>query len=160
MNAGDRAFFDTNILLYMYTDADPRKRSVAQELYWEHSLEGRVVVSTQVVQEFFVNGVRKLGLPRREAREVALGLLELPLVVIGDAQIRAAMDKESSYRISFWDALIVAAAEGGGAEILYTEDLNNGQRYGSVLARNPFLSPITGEHSRPQRKRTGKAHHY
>jgi predicted nucleic acid-binding protein len=48
------------------------------------------------------------------------------------------MDNELRYQISFWDGLILAAAEAGGAEVLYTEDLSHGQRYGGVLARNPF----------------------
>ena len=48
------------------------------------------------------------------------------------------MENVEQYRISFWDALIVAAAQSGGAELLFTEDLNDGQQYGSVLARNPF----------------------
>jgi predicted nucleic acid-binding protein len=64
--------------------------------------------------------------------------LDLPLVIVGASHIRAAIEKEDQYNISFWDALIVAVAESAGAELLYTEDLNDGQQYGAVLARNPF----------------------
>jgi predicted nucleic acid-binding protein len=53
----------------------------------------------------------------------------------------SAIQNEERYQISFWDALILAAADSGGAEVLYTEDLNDGQQYGSVLVRNPFRSP-------------------
>ena len=136
--SADKAFFDTNILLYMYSSADPHRQTRARDLYREYATAGRLLLSTQVVQEFFVAGLRKLKLPRQQVREVAMALLDSPLVVLAPSHIRAAMDNEEQYRISFWDALIVAAAQSGGAELLFTEDLNDGQQYGSVLARNPF----------------------
>jgi predicted nucleic acid-binding protein len=64
--------------------------------------------------------------------------LDLPLVILGPSHITSAIQNEEQYRISFWDGLILAAAESGGAEVLYTEDLNHGQQYGTVFARNPF----------------------
>ena len=137
MSAG-KAFFDTNVLLYMYSSADARKQARARELYREYALAGRLVLSTQVVQEFFVAGVRKLALPRQQVQEAATAFLDSPLVVIGPTHIRAAMENEGRYNISFWDGLIVAAAEAAGAGVLFTEDLNDGQQYGAILARNPF----------------------
>jgi len=139
MSAG-KAFFDTNVLLYMYSSADVGKQARAQDLYREYALSGRILLSTQVVQEFFVAGLRKLRLPRQQVREVATALLESPLVIVGPSHIQAAMQKEDQYKISFWDALILAAAESAGAELLYTEDLSDGQHYGEVIARNPFGS--------------------
>ena len=91
-----------------------------------------------MVQEFYVGGSRKLGMPRRELREAVAALLDLPLVPVGAAEIVSALHTEEHYQISFWDALILAAAESGGAGVLYTEDLNDGQQYGMVLVRNPF----------------------
>jgi predicted nucleic acid-binding protein len=139
MSAG-RYFFDTNILLYIYSDADPDKRKRARDLYREQALSGALLVSTQVVQEFYTAATRKLALPRPTVRALTEALSELPLVIVTPAHIRSAMDHELRYQISFWDGLILAAAEAGGAEVLYTEDLNDGQRYGAVLARNPFRS--------------------
>lgn len=139
MSAG-RAFFDTNVLLYAYSSADSGKQAKALALYREHALSGNLLLSTQVVQEFFVAALRKLELPRRDVREIALTLLDSPLVVVDASHIRAAMENTERYGISFWDALIVAAAESGGADILYTEDLNDGQQYGRIQARNPFRS--------------------
>ena len=92
-----------------------------------------------MVQEFYAAGARKLGIPRRQLRETTRSLLDLPLVIIGPSHINRALENESRHKISFWDALILAAAEAGGAELLYTEDLNHGQKYGAVLVRNPFL---------------------
>ena len=131
------------LLLYLYGGADPRKRDVAKRLFQRHAHSGLVLLSTQVVQEFYAAGSRKLKMPRRELREVVAALLELPLVVIGPPHILAAMDIEERYQISFWDALIVAAAESGGAEVLYTEDLNDRQQYGAVTVQNPFRSVET-----------------
>jgi predicted nucleic acid-binding protein len=141
MNGG-KAFFDTNVLLYMYSSADVRKQARARDLYREYALANRILLSTQVVQEFFVAGLRKLTLPRQQVREVTAAFLDSPLVIVGPSHIRTAIEKEDRYNISFWDALIVAAAESGGAEVLYTEDLNDGQRYGAVLVRNPFRFPV------------------
>ncbi len=134
-----RAFFDTNVLLYVYSNTDPRKQARALALYDEHAPKGRMLLSTQVVQEFFVSALRKLRLPRQQVREITYTLLDSPLVIIEPFHIRTAMDTSERYQISFWDALILAAAESGGADVLFTEDLNHGQRYGRVLAQNPFL---------------------
>lgn len=74
------------------------------------------------------------------AGRIVRSLLDLPVVIIDADSILAALATEERYQISFWDALIVAAAETAGAQVLYTEDLNDGQRYGQVVVRNPFRS--------------------
>jgi predicted nucleic acid-binding protein len=134
----DKAFFDTNVLLYMYSTANLEKQTRAQGLFGEYPSDSRALLSTQVVQEFFVAALRKLLLPAQQVRTLALAFLQVPLVIIDTNHIRAAIKNEEQYRISFWDALIVAAAESAGAEVLYTEDLNDGQRFGTVLVCNPF----------------------
>ena len=136
--SGAKVFFDTNILLYLYGGTDRGKQARAKELFRQHARSGRLLLSTQVVQEFYAAGSRKLCMPRRELREAAAALLDLPLVAVGAAEIVSAMHAEERYQISFWDALILAAAESGGAGVLYTEDLNDRQQYGTVLVRNPF----------------------
>lgn len=133
-----KAFFDTNVLLYMYSNADMVKQARARNLYRQYSSSGRILLSTQVVQEFFVAGIRKLKLPRTHIREVATALLDLPLVTIRPSDIRAAMEMEARYQVSFWDALVLTAAEVGGAEVVFSEDMNAGQLYGPVTVQNPF----------------------
>jgi predicted nucleic acid-binding protein len=142
--SGGRAFFDTNVLLYMYA-GDPGKRARAIALYKEFVASERLVLSTQVVQEFYATSSRKFGIPRRTAREAANSLLEKPLVTIGRTEILSAVEIEDRYKISFWDALIIAAAESGGADTVFTEDLNDGQRYGTVTVQNPFR-PLRSAH--------------
>ena len=136
--SGGKAFFDTNVLLYMYSTSEPTKQARAQELYERYDKRD-VLLSTQVVQEFYAAGSRKLGFSPHYLRDAIEKFLVLPLVLIGPAQIIKAIENEQQFQISFWDALILAAAESGGADVLFTEDLNHGQRYGSVLAQNPFL---------------------
>lgn len=140
MNDGStgKAFFDTNVLLYMRSSSDLNKQARAQELFDHHVQFGSILLSTQVVQEFLAVGWRKLKLPKEEVKQTAVEFLALPLVLLGPSHILKAIENEEQYQISFWDGLILAAAESGGAEVLFTEDLNDGQQYGEVLVRNPF----------------------
>src|ERR1017187_8289044 len=133
-----KAFFDTNILLYMYGGSDPAKQAKAAELFNAQTRTARAVVSTQVVQEFYAVATRKLGMASEVAGRIVRSLLSLPLVIIDADSILTALAMEERYQISFWDALIVAATEAAGAQVLYTEDLNDGQQYGQVVVRNPF----------------------
>ena len=142
-----RVFFDTNVLLYAYS-SDAAKGARARQIFGQHADRGEALISTQVVQEFYAAGSKKLGIPRSELRDAMSALLELPLVVLGPMEIRAALEIEDQYGTSFWDALIVAAADSGGAEVLYTEDLNDGQSYAGVIVRNPFRAQPPGDPGR------------
>jgi predicted nucleic acid-binding protein len=135
---GGKTFFDSNIFLYAHSTTDLRKQVIAQELVDQYSKLGQLVLSTQVVQEFYAVGLRKLGLSRGVLKQSVVALLALPLVLLGRPHILRAIENEERYQISFWDGLILAAAESAGAEILFTEDLNDGQMYGEVMVRNPF----------------------
>ena len=95
----DIAFFDTNVLLYMYDRRDPRKRHKSVEIF-RSCLESRsLVISTQVVQEFYVSVTRKLLLSAGEARELVVDLCELPVLSVETAQILRALDLEERYRV-------------------------------------------------------------
>jgi predicted nucleic acid-binding protein len=134
-----KAFVDTNVFLYLYASSDRTKFARARNLLHELRDGNRVLLSTQVVQEFYVNA-RRLQVAGSELSEAVSMLLALPLVVVGEAEIQAAITHEKRYQITFWDALIVSSAESGGAGLLYTEDLNDGQQYGTVMVCNPFAS--------------------
>lgn len=110
MSAG-RAFFDTNVLLYTHSRADLRKQARAVELFAEYARSGRILLSTQVIQEFYAAGSRKLSLPRSQLQQACAAPMDLPLIRIDPVHIREAMRGEDLYRISFWDVLILAAAE-------------------------------------------------
>jgi predicted nucleic acid-binding protein len=136
--SGDRSFFDTNVLLYMHSAANPVKQAVAQQIFAECAAAHRIIISTQVVQEFHSAGARKLGLPIDRMRLLTTALLQLPIVEISAAHILLALEYEEQYQVSFWDALILAAANWAEVPILYSEDLNHGQLYGVARVINPF----------------------
>lgn len=138
----DRCFVDTNILVYAHDRGAGAKHEKAAALIEELWSTGTGVVSTQVLQELYVNVRRRAAQPI--SAEDAAGLIEdylcWNLVVNDGASIRDAIQIEARYGLSFWDALIVQAANQAAAAILYTEDLNHGQIYGEVEARNPLAA--------------------
>lgn len=136
----DRYFVDTNILMYAHDAAAGEKHERARALV-EQLWEARTgIVSTQVLQELAVNLRKKAGKPldARATRDVVSDYLAWQVVVnVGDS-ILEALDIEARYQVSFWDALVIQAAQAGGAGILYSEDLSDGQRYGPVTVVNPL----------------------
>lgn len=136
----DKQFVDTNILVYAHDKGAKNKHETARDLIgalWE-SNSG--VISTQVVQELYVTIVRKTAKPLKpkHAQRLVLEYLKWDVVVNTGESIIQAFDIESRYRISFWDALVVQAANSAGAKILYSEDLNHEQNYDGVQVINPF----------------------
>jgi predicted nucleic acid-binding protein len=136
----DKYFVDTNILMYAHDSAAGEKHARAKalvEALWE-SRSG--VVSTQVLQELAVNLRRKAKKPldAKGTRDIVSDYLAWQVVVNGGDSILEALDLEARYQISFWDALVIQAAQVAGAEILYSEDLSDGQRYGTVQVKNPL----------------------
>lgn len=137
-----KCFLDTNILVYAHDTAGGEKHARARQLV-EELWESRTgIVSTQVLQELAVNLRRKARKPlnAQATREVIQDYLSWQVVVNDGGAILQALEIAARYTISFWDALVIHAAQSGGAEILYTEDLSDGQSYGAVKARNPFRS--------------------
>ncbi len=135
-----RAFVDTNVLVYAHDRGAGEKNARARELVKRLWRERIGVVSTQVLQELYVNVRRKASAPvsAPEARALVEDYLAWPLVVNDGATILQAVAIEERFGLSFWDALVVASAQEAGVEILWSEDLNDGQAYGSVVVRNPF----------------------
>lgn len=133
-------FFDTNILVYLFDRDVPAKQKLAQDLFRHEVDAGRFVTSTQVLQEFFVTVTRKLvtPLPIADAEEAVRALAELTVTPIDPPLVLDAISRSRDMRISFWDALIVAAAYSAGAVTLLTEDLQAGRHIGNLKIVNPF----------------------
>jgi predicted nucleic acid-binding protein len=133
-------FVDTNILMYAHDASAGQKHERARALVEEMWRDRTGVVSTQVLQELSVNLRKKARRPLdpEAVRDIVADYLTWQVVVNGGESILGAIDLEMRHRISFWDALVVYAAEMSGAEILYSEDLSDGRTYGSVRAANPF----------------------
>jgi predicted nucleic acid-binding protein len=138
----DKYFVDTNILMYAHDTSAGARHDRAKALVEDLWQNRSGVVSTQVLQELAVNLRRKAGKPldAKATRDVVFDYLAWQVVVNGGDSILEALDMEARYRISFWDALIIQAAQTAGADVLYSEDLSDGQRYGSVKVENPFKS--------------------
>ena len=134
-------FVDTNILIYAHDRSAGEKHNRARQLIERLWTSGEGVLSTQVLQEFAANLQRRISLAMTYAevrRRIEL-YLEWEVVVNGAGSVLRGLEVQERNQISFWDAMIVQAAESSGCEVLYSEDLSHGQEYGGVLVVNPFL---------------------
>jgi predicted nucleic acid-binding protein len=133
-------FFDTNVLVYLFDADSPGKRKKARALFQRHTEAGDILLSTQVLQEFYVVVTRKLArqLDAGAASEAVSSFSELPMVQIDIALIVSAIHRSRSNQLSFWDALIVQAAIEGHASTLYSEDMQHGHMLDSLRVVNPF----------------------
>jgi predicted nucleic acid-binding protein len=134
-----RAFFDTNVLVYADDLDYPAKQLTARKLWADYRRAGSGVVSLQVLQEYFVNVTRKLGVDPEIARQKVELLTELNVIVLSVADVLAAVDLHLLDKISLWDALIVRAASKSGCQVLLTEDMQHGQVIDGVRIVDPFL---------------------
>jgi predicted nucleic acid-binding protein len=136
----DKYFVDTNILMYAHDAAGGAKHDQARALVEELWRDRSGVVSTQVLQELCVNLRRKAARPVDLAttRKIVADYLTWNVVTNTAESILEALEIEKQYRISFWDALVVQAAETSGATVLYSEDLSDGQSYRGVRVVNPL----------------------
>ena len=135
-----KTFVDTNVLVYAYDRASGWKHGRARDLVEKLWNEGSGILSTQVLQELYVNVRRKARppVPQEEARTLVADYLAWDPVVNDGAAVLEAVDVGHRHQLSFRDALIVVAARKGGASVIYSEDLNHGQMFGSVQVLNPF----------------------
>lgn len=140
MNGDELAFFDTNILVYAHDAKDKHKREVAKTLILEGLKKGTGVISAQVLSEFYVTLTKKIAHPLSsdEIRKEMFLLSRLKTVALDTALVLKAVDNKKAWRISYWDALILTAAEHAHCKIVWSEDLSPGQNYGSVQVFNPF----------------------
>jgi predicted nucleic acid-binding protein len=134
-----RTFLDTNILLYAEDARETRKREIAIQLIVDHRRRRTGVVSLQVLQEFFVNATKKLGLDPAIARHKVEFHSRFDLVQPSMTNVFAAIDLHRLHRIPYWDALIVHCAKQAGCHEVLTEDLQHGQVIDGVRIVNPFL---------------------
>ncbi len=131
-------FLDTNVLIYAATakhDAR-RKFDIAERIVGSENFG----ISGQVLAEFYVNVLKKPAIPLQqdEAAQWVDFLSAYPVAAVDDAIVRQGIAHARRFQITYWDGAIIAAAERLGAPILYSEDLNHNQTYGSVRVVNPF----------------------
>ncbi len=136
----EKYFVDTNILIYAHDRSTGVKHERARQLIEQLWKSGEGVLSTQVLQELCVNLRRKVAtpLPVDEIRALIRDYLSWEIVVNTPEAVMQALEIEVRYKTSFWDALILQAAEQSGAAVLYSEDLAGKQTYGTVQVVNPL----------------------
>ena len=132
-------FFDTNVLVYAADNRDERKQRIARNLI-KDALNGRLTgwISVQTLSEFINSSLKKLKLPQDKVDGFLDFFDNLPVLNPDRAIPRRGLEIKNRYDIQFYDAMMLAAAERAGATEFYTEDLNDGQLYGSIKAVNPF----------------------
>jgi predicted nucleic acid-binding protein len=137
----DKVFLDTNVLVYLYDRDSPEKRARSISILEQGRESFHLVISTQVLQEFYVTVARKLSKDVSEA-EILLAMHKLQgfaTIQIDVPLIFDAIDLGKRFQLSFWDALITQAALVAGCTRLLTEDLQHGLRIGNLTIENPFL---------------------
>lgn len=135
-------FCDTNVVVYAYDSSAGAKQEQAARLLshlWE---SGNGVVSVQVLQELFVSLTRKIPhpLPPEQAREIVADMTTWRVMEPTRHDVVGAIDAASRWQLSFWDAMVLTAARKMGANVLWSEDLNDGQDFDGTVVRNPFVS--------------------
>jgi predicted nucleic acid-binding protein len=142
----DRVFLDSNVLVYLYDVDVPEKQGVSRSLLAK-AVEQRdleYVISTQVLQEYYVTVTRKFARTMSE-QEVLLamnGLRTFPTVQVDVPMIFEAIELGRRFKFSFWDSLIVKAATSAGCSRVLSEDLQHQMRIGDLVIENPFLQAV------------------
>jgi predicted nucleic acid-binding protein len=142
MTADKLTFVDTNVLLYAHDASEATKQPIARgllERLWE---DRSGVVSTQVLQEFYVVATRKFQppMPRSDARALVASYATWSLVQVDAELVLDATVLEERATLSFWDALIVEAARRAGATRILSEDLQDDRRIRAISIENPFAT--------------------
>jgi predicted nucleic acid-binding protein len=134
------SFVDTNVLIYAEDVDAEDKHEVARDLLVDLWARQDGVLSVQVLQEFYVNVTRKLKKPLNSAKALSIVEEYLSWTVVENtgALLVGAVKLQQKAKLSFWDSLVVQAAIESGCDRLYSEDMNAGQRFGSVVVVNPF----------------------
>jgi len=133
-----KIFIDTNILIYSMDRFNPEKQKQSRRKLKTFNKDVKGVISTQVLQEFYVAATRKLNADPLIVKDIINSFGKFETVLIHPEIIKEAIDCSIINRLSFWDALIVTAAESAHCDKLWTEDLNSGQVIRGVRIENPL----------------------
>jgi predicted nucleic acid-binding protein len=133
-------FFDTNVLVYCTDTTAPDKQTSARSLVARSGAAGDALVSTQVLIELFHVLTRKQKLPLSTAQTLIQAYTSWPVIDSDLALVNAAIEKSIQHKLSIWDAMVIEAALRAKAAVLYTEDLQHGQRFYTLTVVNPFIA--------------------
>ena len=133
-----RGFFDTNVVVYAAIRSPDPRHVTAQRLLTDHIADSSMVCSTQVLQETYSVLTTKKGVQRDAALAVVKALAKEEVVPSKSAFVLRSIELSQRYQLSVWDGLMVQAALDADCDVLYTEDLPAGMRFGKLEVVNPF----------------------
>lgn len=135
-----RIFVDTNVWVYRFDDDEPVKQAQIRRVLTQVDRDDHLVVSTQVLQEFYVTVTRKLVRPLSvdDALTAVRELSDFEVVTLDPEMIAAAIGTSRDRQLSLWDSLILHAAARAGCEVVYTEDLQHGFEVLGLRVVNPL----------------------
>lgn len=131
-------FLDTNILVYSVDGKDPVKQGIARKILIEALVSREFLISAQVLNEFSNIALLKLKMSIQEVRRFVEIFGQINVVSIDRSWTDKALSLKEKFGTQFFDSLLLVAAEENGCDTILTEDLNDGQMYGSVMAVDPF----------------------
>ena len=131
-------FLDTNILVYSVDGKDPVKQGIARKILIEALVRREYLISAQVLNEFSNIALLKLKMSIQEVRRFIEIFGQINVVSIDRSWTDKALSLKEKFGTQFFDSLLLVAAEENGCDTILTEDLNDGQMYGSVMAVDPF----------------------
>jgi len=134
-------FLDTNVLLYAYDLETQAKHEKAKSIVYSFWNDGGAVISTQVLQKFYVNVTRKIPQPLSlsTARSIIEQYQVWPIITNTTERVVRASEIKERYQLSFWDSLIISSAERGGVATILSEDLSHNQYIAGICIQNPFI---------------------
>lgn len=139
----DKFFLDTNVIVYAFDQKEAKKSRIAQRLIEEGGANNQAVISYQVIQEFVnvvLRGFRVAITPADLESFLFSALFPMAAIPWSPALTIEGLRLQRAHKIGWYDSLIVAAAQQGNCEVLYSEDLRHEQRFGNVTVRNPFVA--------------------
>jgi len=151
-----RTFVDTNVWVYAVDSDEPAKQAKARRIL-DPARADELVVSAQVLGEFYVTVTRKLARPVApdDAARMVDQMRRISPVAVDADDVATAIAGSRSWQLSYWDALIVASAQRAGCDRLLSEDLADGATYGDVQVVNPFVERRRVSETRPVLERSG-----
>ncbi len=151
--SGEIVFLDTNTLVYANDGAEPAKRERARELIRSAIVSGNGCISTQVLSEFWVTVTNKLKTPLSTdlAREQINLFAAFRVMPVEQATVLEALRIQERWKLSYWDAQIVASALQANASVLFSEDLQDGCVIESITVKNPFIGQAPSDSPSPAR---------
>ena len=132
------AFFDTNIFVYADDSSNPVRRQKAVALIEEYVQSKSLIISLQIIQEYYAAATRKLQVDPELAQAKVELMAQMRVVRLQERDIISAIELHRLHKLPFWDAMVVHAARLGGARVLFSEDLDHGRSWGGLTVISPF----------------------